>query len=161
MSRHPRTAALIGAPTDVGASERGASMGPEALRVAGLTRRLEEYGLRVVDRGNLAGPANPGRPPEVGYRHLAEVVAGRAKGRMSDSEVTIFDSVGFALEDFSALRYLHRLHREELGRRATIDLVPELANPKDLFALLAQRPALAAVDAPANAADATPRRATA
>jgi len=44
MSRHPRTAALIGAPTDVGASERGASMGPEALRVAGLTRRLEEYG---------------------------------------------------------------------------------------------------------------------
>jgi arginase len=74
MSRRPGTAALIGAPTDVGASERGASMGPEALRVAGLTRRLEEYGLRVVDRGNLAGPANPARPPEVGYRHLAEVV---------------------------------------------------------------------------------------
>jgi ornithine cyclodeaminase len=74
MSRRPGTAALIGAPTDVGASERGASMGPEALRVAGLTRRLEDHGLRVLDRGNLAGPANPGRPPEVGYRHLAEVV---------------------------------------------------------------------------------------
>jgi arginase len=68
------TAALIGAPTDVGASERGASMGPEALRVAGLARRLEEYGLKVVDRGNLAGPGNPGAAPVSGYRHLDEVV---------------------------------------------------------------------------------------
>jgi len=68
------TAALIGAPTDVGASERGASMGPEALRVAGLARRLEEYGLKVVDRGNLAGPGNPGAAPASGYRHLDEVV---------------------------------------------------------------------------------------
>jgi len=68
------TAALIGAPTDVGASERGASMGPEALRVAGLARRLQEYGLKVVDRGNLAGPGNPVQAPANGYRHLDEVV---------------------------------------------------------------------------------------
>ena len=40
-------------------------------------------------------------------------LAGRAPGRANDAEVTIFDSVGFALEDFSALRYVHRLHREE------------------------------------------------
>jgi len=73
-ARAPGTAVLIGAPTDVGASERGASMGPEALRVAGLARRLEEYGLRVLDRGNLAGPGNPVLPPAGGYRHLAEVV---------------------------------------------------------------------------------------
>jgi arginase len=65
---------LIGVPTDIGASARGASMGPEALRVAGLSRRLEEYGLKVVDRGNLAGPANPGAAPANGYRHLDEVV---------------------------------------------------------------------------------------
>jgi len=70
-----RTAALIGAPTDVGASERGASMGPEALRVAGIKHRLEGYGLEVVDRGNLSGPENPVLPPASGYRHLAEVVA--------------------------------------------------------------------------------------
>jgi arginase len=50
-------------------------MGPEALRVAGVQRRLEEYGLEVVDRGNLAGPVNPVRPPVDGYRHLDEVVA--------------------------------------------------------------------------------------
>jgi len=72
--RRAPTAALIGAPTDVGASERGASMGPEALRVAGLQRRLEEYGLKVVDRGNLAGPGNPVQGPVNGYRHLDEVV---------------------------------------------------------------------------------------
>ena len=93
-------------------------------------------------------------PADFPVIEFAEVVAGRAAGRANDAEVTIFDSVGFALEDFSALRYVHRLHREELGRRTTIDLVPELANPKDLFALLAQRPALAPVAAPAAAADA-------
>jgi arginase len=69
------TLALIGAPTDVGAGARGASMGPEALRVAQLQAVLEAQGLEVVDRGNLNGPPNPWQPPEDGYRHLREVVA--------------------------------------------------------------------------------------
>src|SRR5512146_297690 len=67
--------ALIGAPTDVGAGARGASMGPEALRVANIQRTLEGQGLEVVDRGNLVGPKNPWLPPDEGYRHLEEVVA--------------------------------------------------------------------------------------
>ena len=66
---------LIGAPTDIGAGARGASMGPEALRVAGIQAVLESHGLTVHDRGNVAGPANPWLPPSDGYRHLAEVVA--------------------------------------------------------------------------------------
>ncbi|MBK8526495.1 MAG: arginase [Rubrivivax sp.] len=66
---------LIGAPTDIGAGTRGASMGPEALRVAGLQQALQDHGLAVSDRGNLSGPPNPWLPPENGYRHLAEVVA--------------------------------------------------------------------------------------
>ena len=66
---------LIGAPTDIGAGARGASMGPEALRVANLGPTLESHGVDVVDRGNLSGPANPWLPPVAGYRHLAEVVA--------------------------------------------------------------------------------------
>ena len=66
---------LIGAPTDIGAGARGASMGPEALRVAGIVSVLQSHGLSVIDRGNLAGPANPWLPPTDGYRHLAEVVA--------------------------------------------------------------------------------------
>jgi arginase len=65
---------LIGAPTDVGAGARGASMGPEALRVAGLADALIARGLAVADRGNLAGPVNPWLPPSNGYRHLDEVV---------------------------------------------------------------------------------------
>ena len=65
---------LIGAPTDIGAGARGASMGPEALRVAGLQAALEARGLQVADRGNLAGPANPWLPPVDGYRHLPQVV---------------------------------------------------------------------------------------
>ncbi len=66
---------LIGAPTDVGASERGASMGPEALRVAHIGPRLERHGAEVIDRGNLSGPPNPWQPAIDGYRHLDEVVA--------------------------------------------------------------------------------------
>jgi arginase len=69
-----RQISLIGAPTDIGASARGASMGPEALRVAGIVPALESRGLQVVDRGNLVGPANPWQPPVAGYRHLPEVV---------------------------------------------------------------------------------------
>jgi arginase len=70
----PRAATLIGAPTDVGAADRGASMGPEALRVAGLARALRERELDVLDLGNLNGPGNPWQPPREGYRHLPEVV---------------------------------------------------------------------------------------
>jgi arginase len=65
---------LIGAPTDIGAGSRGASMGPEALRVANITGTLEGHGLQVRDIGNLSGPSNPWLPPVNGYRHLAEVV---------------------------------------------------------------------------------------
>ena len=70
-----RQVSLIGAPTDIGAGARGARMGPEALRVAGLQAALEAHGLQVLDRGNLAGPPNPWQPPVDGYRHLPEVVA--------------------------------------------------------------------------------------
>ncbi len=64
---------LIGAPTDVGAGSLGARMGPEALRVAGLGQALTRLGMQVVDRGNLAGPANPWQPAVEGFRHLPEV----------------------------------------------------------------------------------------
>ena len=72
MNRH---LSLIGAPTDIGAGKRGASMGPEALRVANLVPALQGHGLEVLDRGNLSGPTNPWLPPADGYRHLPEVIA--------------------------------------------------------------------------------------
>ncbi len=66
---------LIGAPTDVGASMRGASLGPDALRVAGLPEALLRLGLEVIDPGNLQGPPNPWAEPVDGHRHLPEVLA--------------------------------------------------------------------------------------
>ena len=73
--RNHSTVRLIGAPTDIGAGTRGASMGPEALRAANLVEALTGRGLNVVDGGNLGGPPNPWLPPHEGYRHLPEVLA--------------------------------------------------------------------------------------
>jgi arginase len=81
---------LIGAPTDIGAGSRGASMGPEALRVAQLAPVLTALGLQVQDQGNLSGPANPWQPAVGGYRHLAEVTAWNQ---------TVHDAVLAALQD--------------------------------------------------------------
>jgi ornithine cyclodeaminase len=73
---------------------------------------------------------------------FSDVLAGKAVARASDSEVTIFDSVGFALTDFSALRYLDRLNRDQRTAPDEIDLVPDLDDPKDLFGGLAREDGL-------------------
>ena len=71
-------------------------------------------------------------PADFAVTEFWRVLAGEAPGRSSAEQVTVFDSVGFALEDFSALRLLRDLAAElELGR--TIDLVPDMADPKNLF----------------------------
>ena len=75
MPRSYPPVSLIGVPTDVGAGHRGARMGPDALRIAGLGEALSARGVEVRDIGNVDGPANPWQPPHEGYRHLAEVVA--------------------------------------------------------------------------------------
>ena len=73
MSRTYAPVSIIGAPTDIGAGDRGARLGPEALRIAGIGEALITRGVDVVDRGNLEGPRNPWLGPVDGYRHLAEV----------------------------------------------------------------------------------------
>jgi ornithine cyclodeaminase len=72
---------------------------------------------------------------------FADVVRGQAAGRVHAGEVTIFDSVGFALEDYSTLCLLHRMLRERSGWARQIDLIPNLDDPKDLYggALLGRR----------------------
>jgi ornithine cyclodeaminase len=72
---------------------------------------------------------DPGFP----VTEFADVVRGAGQVRRSRDAVTIFDSVGFALEDYSTLRFLHRLLQEERAGGRQIDLLPELADPKDLF----------------------------
>ena len=66
---------------------------------------------------------------------LWRVLADKETGRDSTEQVTIFDSVGFALEDYSALRHIHQLALE-FDEGEEINLVPELSDPKDLFAQL-------------------------
>ena len=68
---------------------------------------------------------------------FADVVSGKVRARENDRQVTIFDSVGFALEDFSSLRYLERLHREIDIEPRELDLIPAPKDPKDLFNELA------------------------
>jgi ornithine cyclodeaminase len=65
---------------------------------------------------------------------LWRVLAGTVPGRQDDAQVTVFDSVGFALEDYSALRHVYRLAREHsIGQE--VELVPPADDPKDLFRL--------------------------
>ncbi|MEO7222141.1 MAG: ornithine cyclodeaminase, partial [Devosia sp.] len=61
---------------------------------------------------------------------LWQVLAGSALGRVLRADITVFDSVGFAIEDFAALRYVHGLLAE--GEHG-IDLIPDVSDPKDLF----------------------------
>ncbi|MHB1541558.1 MAG: ornithine cyclodeaminase [Steroidobacteraceae bacterium] len=78
-------------------------------------------------------------PADFPVVELTDVLSGRRPVRTSERDVTIFDSVGFALEDFSALNYVYRLHGQRRGERIDIDLIPDLENPKDLFCLLGSR----------------------
>jgi ornithine cyclodeaminase len=69
------------------------------------------------------------------HAELWELATGSKPGRENDQEITLFDSVGFALEDYSALRLLYELASEHaLGQE--LELVPEPDDPKDLFGLL-------------------------
>jgi ornithine cyclodeaminase len=71
--------------------------------------------------------------PEFPVVEFAQVVRHVQPGRVSPAEVTVFDSVGFALEDYTSLRFLHELLPRYPQWRQEIDLVPDLENPKDLF----------------------------
>lgn len=66
---------------------------------------------------------------------LWELVCGTKACRENDREITLFDSVGFALEDFSMLRIVHQLAKE-LRLGSDIPLLPEVSDPKDLFGFL-------------------------
>jgi ornithine cyclodeaminase len=75
------------------------------------------------------------KPDDFPVTELWEVLTGRAPGRTGAERITLFDSVGFAIEDFSALRYV----RDQVaGTRfeQRIDLVADPDDPKDLFGLV-------------------------
>ena len=74
-------------------------------------------------------------PADFPVTEFWRVLTGQAAGRVDAQQVTLFDSVGFALEDYSALRYLHSTALA-LGLGEWIDLVPHNDDPKNLFGLL-------------------------
>lgn len=74
-------------------------------------------------------------PADFAVTELWRVITGEAPGRTTADDVTLFDSVGFAIEDFSMLRYLYDLIRRD-GGGVEIDLVPALQDPTDLFAVI-------------------------
>ncbi|TAG80700.1 MAG: ornithine cyclodeaminase [Burkholderiales bacterium] len=100
---------------------------PEVLTLANV---FVEYEPQTRIEGDLQQ-----MPAEFAVTELWEVLAGRHVGRGSAAEVTMFDSVGFAIEDFSALRFLRDLAiANDVGQ--SIELIPSLEDPKDLFRLL-------------------------
>lgn len=74
-------------------------------------------------------------PADFPVTEFWRVLKGQCAGRASEQEITFFDSVGFALEDYSMLRLLRDLARE-LGLGQDVSLIPQMADPKDLFGQL-------------------------
>ena len=100
---------------------------------AGVLRRASvfvEYEPQTRIEGDLQQ-----MPADFAVTELWRVLCGQAVGRRSADEITVFDSVGFALEDFSALRLIAELARE-MGLGEKIALLPEMPDPKDLFSQL-------------------------
>ncbi len=73
--------------------------------------------------------------PEHPVTELWQVMAGQTQGRTSADQVTLFDSVGFAIEDFSALRYV-RSKLAETGLGTMLDMIADPDDPRDLFGML-------------------------
>jgi ornithine cyclodeaminase len=82
-------------------------------------------------------------PKDFPVTEIWRVISGQAPGRQSPSQITLFDSVGFATEDFSALRYVHDKLRGS-DRFQKLDLVADPDEPRDLFGMLLRRQALTA-----------------
>ena len=74
-------------------------------------------------------------PDDHEVTELWQVISGTANGRSSEGQITLFDSVGFAIEDFSALRYL-RDQLDRTGFFTELDLVADPDDPRDLYGML-------------------------
>jgi ornithine cyclodeaminase len=110
-------------------------LAPEVLRAASV---FVEYLPQTRVEGELQQMA-----ADFPATEIWQVIAGQAPGRQHADEITLFDSVGFALEDHAALVWLQEAAaRSGLGR--PLDLVATPADPKDLFGSL--RPQASAAD---------------
>lgn len=96
---------------------------PEVMRHSRIVVEFYEQTKHEGEIQNLKGE-------EFAYDELHEIVRGRKEGRAGTDGIIVFDSVGFALADFSMLRMLH-----ERGIGSEVELLPQLKDPKDLISL--------------------------
>lgn len=74
-------------------------------------------------------------PEDFSVTEMWQVITGAAPGRVNDRQITLFDGVGFAIEDFSALRYLRdRLKDHPFYQE--LDIIADPDDPRDLFGML-------------------------
>jgi ornithine cyclodeaminase len=102
-------------------------LAPDVLRAASV---FVEYEPQTRVEGDLQQ-----MPADFAVTEIWQVLSGRMPGRTAARQITVFDSVGFALEDYAALRFMQDAARR-LGLLQTLPLIPALDDPKDLFALL-------------------------
>lgn len=93
---------------------------------------IAEYREQTLVEGEVQQHIDP---KNAIYAELWEVIMDRRPGRVSEDEIILFDGVGFALEDYSVLKYVYQLS-ERLGIGREMDLVPTLDHPKNLFGIL-------------------------
>jgi ornithine cyclodeaminase len=74
-------------------------------------------------------------PADYPVTELWQVILGQAEGRQDAREITLFDSVGFAVEDFAALRYI-RSKLDETGLFTQLDMIADPDDPRDLFGMI-------------------------
>jgi ornithine cyclodeaminase len=114
---------------------------PEVLRMASV---FVEFEPQTRIEGDLQH-----MPADFAVTELWQVLAGKQLGRTSEDQITMFDSVGFALEDFSALRFLQSSATAQ-GLTQPLDMIPHLDDPKNLYQLI--KPQAIARDAAAPSA---------
>jgi ornithine cyclodeaminase len=73
--------------------------------------------------------------PDHPVTELWQVMTGTVPGRQSPRDITLFDSVGFAVEDFSALRYIHD-QLDTLPYSEPLDMIADPDDPRDLYGML-------------------------
>ncbi|GAB2483844.1 ornithine cyclodeaminase [Comamonas humi] len=89
-------------------------------------------------------------PADFAVTELWRVLTGQEPGRRDMHDITVFDSVGFALEDYSAMRHMQALAREH-GLLESLQLIPELDDPKDLYSLVRNQHLAAGTNTATNA----------
>lgn len=100
---------------------------------ADILRRADVF-VELPEQTRIEGEIQQ-MPADFPVTELWQVITGQAEGRRTAQQITLFDSVGFAIEDFSALRFLYgQLNGTDCYE--DIDLLTEPDDPRDLFGLL-------------------------